>query len=62
MNWFRVDDDGQFLWPGFGDNIRVLDWIIRRVHGDDKIALKSPVGYMPKKGKVVCMLTCMVML
>lgn len=55
VNWFRVDEEGQFLWPGFGDNIRVLDWIIRRVHGADDIALKSPVGYLPKKGK---MFTC----
>jgi phosphoenolpyruvate carboxykinase (GTP) len=49
VNWFRTDEDGQFLWPGFGENIRVLDWILRRVENED-IALKSPIGYLPKKG------------
>lgn len=50
VNWFRVDLKGRFLWPGFGDNIRVLDWIIRRCEGDSHIALESPIGYIPKKG------------
>ncbi|XP_060595716.1 phosphoenolpyruvate carboxykinase [GTP]-like isoform X2 [Ruditapes philippinarum] len=51
VNWFRTDEDGQFLWPGFGENIRVLDWILRRVENED-IALKSPIGYLPKKGSL----------
>ena len=50
VNWFRVDDQGQFLWPGFGDNVRVLDWVLRRCAGDEKIGVKSPIGILPKKG------------
>ncbi|KAH9515599.1 hypothetical protein Btru_011522 [Bulinus truncatus] len=52
VNWFRLDEHGKFLWPGFGDNIRVLDWIIRRVEGDNSIAVDSPVGWLPKKGSI----------
>ena len=52
VNWFRVDDQGQFLWPGFGDNVRVLDWVLRRCAGDEKIGVKSPIGILPKKGRI----------
>jgi phosphoenolpyruvate carboxykinase (GTP) len=52
VNWFRVNEQGSFLWPGFGDNIRVLDWICRRLEGDDSIAEKSPIGLLPKKGSI----------
>jgi len=50
VNWFR-QENGQFLWPGFGDNSRVLKWITERV--DDKdVAVKSPIGYLPKPGSL----------
>jgi len=45
VNWFREDQDG-FLWPGFGDNARVLKWICQRIDGDVS-AVESPVGYLP---------------
>ena len=51
VNWFRLDENNKFLWPGFGDNIRVLDWIIRRVNNED-VAVESPVGRLPKKGSL----------
>jgi len=46
VNWFRLDDDGKFIWPGFGDNIRVLKWVVDRVKGRGK-AIKTPIGYTP---------------
>ncbi len=47
VNWFRTDDEGHFIWPGFGDNMRVLDWIIDRC--EDKVdAVETPIGYVPK--------------
>ncbi|MEO9223801.1 MAG: phosphoenolpyruvate carboxykinase (GTP) [Acidimicrobiales bacterium] len=46
INWFRKGDDGSFLWPGFGDNSRVLDWILRRVDGDAD-AVATPIGQVP---------------
>lgn len=47
VNWFRKDKDGKFLWPGFGENMRVLQWIIGRVKGN-AFALESPIGWMPR--------------
>jgi len=47
VNWFRKDAEGNFLWPGFGENSRVLDWIFRRIEGED-CAQESPIGYIPK--------------
>ena len=47
VNWFRKDDRGGFLWPGFGENMRVLQWIIGRVRGTAE-AVKSPFGHMPR--------------
>jgi len=46
VNWFRRDEDGSFLWPGFGENSRVLRWIIERVAGDGA-AVETPIGYVP---------------
>ena len=45
-NWFRTDDNGKFLWPGFGDNMRVLDWIIKRCE-DEVGAKETAIGYVP---------------
>jgi len=51
VNWFRKDDDGKFLWPGFGDNLRALEWILDRCEG--KIgAVETPIGFVPKAGDI----------
>ena len=47
INWFRKDDNGEFLWPGYGENIRVLKWIFDRTNDKDS-AIKTPIGYLPK--------------
>ena len=47
VNWFRTDDEGNFIWPGFGDNMRVLDWILARCEGKVEATL-TPIGYTPK--------------
>lgn len=46
VNWFRLDDEGNFLWPGFGDNFRVLEWIIKRCEGEAD-AEETAIGYVP---------------
>lgn len=46
VNWFRTDENGNFIWPGFGDNMRVLDWILQRCE-DAVDAVESPIGYLP---------------
>ncbi len=47
VNWFRRGADGRFLWPGFGDNARVIDWVIRRVSGQVE-AVEAPIGLLPR--------------
>ncbi len=47
VNWFRTDDAGHFLWPGFGDNLRVIEWVLKRAFGEVD-AVETPIGYMPR--------------
>ena len=46
VNWFRRDDDGRFLWPGFGENSRVLKWVVERLEGT-AAAVETPIGHVP---------------
>jgi len=48
VNWFRTDEAGAYLWPGFGENLRVLEWIINRISEDEE-AVETPIGYVPKR-------------
>ena len=47
VNWFRQDDNGNFIWPGFGENMRVLEWIMKRAF-EEVDAEETAIGYMPK--------------
>ncbi len=49
VNWFRKDAHGKFMWPGFGDNSRVIEWIFGRCSGEDN-AVKTPIGFLPAPG------------
>jgi phosphoenolpyruvate carboxykinase (GTP) len=49
VNWFRKDDEGRFLWPGFGENSRVLAWVFRRCD-DEAEAVETPIGRLPAEG------------
>jgi phosphoenolpyruvate carboxykinase (GTP) len=49
VNWFRKDDEGKFLWPGFGENSRVLEWVFRRCDGEGE-AVDTPIGRVPAEG------------
>jgi phosphoenolpyruvate carboxykinase (GTP) len=45
--WFRKGEDGKFMWPGFGDNLRVIEWMLKRVDGSAD-ALETPIGHLPR--------------
>jgi phosphoenolpyruvate carboxykinase (GTP) len=49
VNWFRKNDKGKFIWPGYGDNIRALKWVIERVTGEGKF-VETPIGRLPAEG------------
>ena len=51
VNWFRRGDDGDFLWPGFGENSRVLKWVIERIDGQ-AAAVETPIGHVPAPGSL----------
>ncbi len=51
VNWFRKDADGKFLWPGFGENSRVLEWVFRRCE-DKADAVETPIGLLPTEGAI----------
>lgn len=51
VNWFRRDEDGKFIWPGFGENSRVLKWIFERITGEGK-AVETPIGYLPTEDAI----------
>jgi phosphoenolpyruvate carboxykinase (GTP) len=51
VNWFRKDADGKFLWPGFGENSRVLEWVFRRCDGEAE-AVETPIGLLPAEGEI----------
>jgi len=48
VNWFRKGDDGKFLWPGYGDNVRVLKWMVERIHGGAREVDETPIGWIPR--------------
>lgn len=52
VNWFRKDKNGNFAWPGYGDNLRVLDWIMTRVTGHDEAYKESAIGRIPNEGSL----------
>ncbi len=51
VNWFRKDDEGRWLWPGYGENSRVLEWVFERVAGRGE-AIETAIGYVPAKGAI----------
>ena len=51
VNWFRKDADGKFIWPGFGENSRVLEWIFRRCNGESAVE-RTPIGNVPAPGEL----------
>ena len=51
VNWFRKDENGKFIWPGFGENSRVLEWVFRRCDGEGE-TVESPIGLLPAEGEI----------
>ena len=51
VNWFRQNQNGRYLWPGFGENLRVVEWILARCRGEVE-AVTTPVGYIPLKSSL----------
>ncbi|MGB8635268.1 MAG: phosphoenolpyruvate carboxykinase (GTP) [Rhodanobacteraceae bacterium] len=51
VNWFRKDDEGKFIWPGFGDNLRVLEWMIKRIEGQAE-GKHTPIGILPEASEI----------
>jgi phosphoenolpyruvate carboxykinase (GTP) len=51
VNWFRKDDEGKFLWPGYGENSRVLEWVFRRCDGEGE-TVETPLGLLPAEGEL----------
>ena len=51
VNWFRKDANGKFLWPGYGENVRVLKWMLDRIEGR-AAATETPIGYVPAPGSL----------
>ena len=51
VNWFRRDADGRFLWPGYGENVRVLKWMVERIRGTGR-AEETPIGFVPASGAI----------
>ena len=51
VNWFRTDDEGRFIWPGFGDNLRVIEWVLKRCHGEVD-ARETEIGLLPEIGDI----------
>ncbi|HVB94295.1 MAG TPA: phosphoenolpyruvate carboxykinase domain-containing protein, partial [Acidimicrobiales bacterium] len=52
VNWFRKDEDGRWLWPGYGENSRVLEWVFERVSGTGA-ATETPIGFVPAPGAII---------